>query len=123
MFAEFLLKVLQNKRIFLLYGELGTGKTTFIKKLFYNNDITSPTFNSYNIYKAILPNYLQFNGEIFHFDFYIKKPEQIVLLHSLNGPQLVFIEWPDEQQIFKYFESEIVKLQFSKSFDVKLFTT
>ncbi len=84
-------------RVFAFYGNMGAGKTTFIKALCtvlnVEDDVTSPSFAILNEY------YTTDNKHICHFDFYrIKKPEEI--LHTgfeeyLDTADLIFIEWPD----------------------------
>lgn len=84
-----------NARIFLFYGDMGTGKTTLIKALCGVLDsadvITSPTFSIVNEYAG--PN------KIYHFDFYRLKNQGEALdigceeyFYSGNH---CFIEWPE----------------------------
>ncbi|XDD54252.1 tRNA (adenosine(37)-N6)-threonylcarbamoyltransferase complex ATPase subunit type 1 TsaE [Leptospira sp. WS4.C2] len=61
--------------ILLLTGEMGAGKTTFIREWFSRfgteSSINSPTFSLYNIYDS--PNF-----HLYHFDLYrIKFPEEL----------------------------------------------
>ena len=83
-------------RVFAFYGEMGAGKTTFIKaiceELGVEHVITSPTF-------AIVNEYTSSDGPIFHFDFYrIKKLEEVYDMgfedYFYSGA-LCFIEWPE----------------------------
>ena len=84
-------------RVFAFYGEMGAGKTTFIKaiceELGVEDVITSPTF-------AIVNEYSLADGDcIYHFDFYrIKKLEEVYDMgfedYSYSGA-LCFIEWPE----------------------------
>ena len=84
-------------RVFAFYGEMGAGKTTFIKaiceELGVENVITSPTFAIVNEYG--LPD----GNCIYHFDFYrIKKLEEVYDMgfedYFYSGA-LCFIEWPE----------------------------
>ena len=71
---EFIAAMGDNK-VFLFYGSMGAGKTTFIRaiceELGVKESINSPTF-------AIINEYKSGNGDpIFHFDFYrINKEEE-----------------------------------------------
>ena len=84
--------------VFAFYGNMGAGKTTFIKavceELGVEDVITSPTFAIVNEYRA------EETGElIYHFDFYrIKKLEEVYDMgyedYFYSGA-LCFIEWPE----------------------------
>lgn len=86
-----------NRKIFAFYGEMGAGKTTFIKALCKTlgvaETITSPTF-------AIINEYNKEDGDpIYHFDFYrIKNIEEAYDFgyedYFYSG-HLCFIEWPE----------------------------
>ena len=84
-------------RIFAFYGEMGAGKTTFIKALCEEmkvlDYVTSPTFALINEYKT------ENNQTIFHFDFYrIKDPSEAFDFgyedYFYSG-DYCFIEWPE----------------------------
>ena len=92
---EFIIHI-GNHRVFAFYGEMGAGKTTFIKaiceELGVEDVITSPTF-------AIVNEYISNDGPIYHFDFYrIKKLEEVYDMgfedYFYSGA-LCFIEWPE----------------------------
>jgi tRNA threonylcarbamoyladenosine biosynthesis protein TsaE len=96
--AELFCKSIGNDRIFLFYGNMGAGKTTFIKEICRNlgvvQDVTSPSFsivNEYNCKKYPV---------IFHFDFYrIEMTSEIYDIgfeEYLIQNALVFIEWPEK---------------------------
>ena len=83
-----------------LFGEIGTGKTTFVKN-FINNlqkknqenitEVPSPTFNILNEYKIK-------NLDIYHYDLYrVKDEEELQNLGQINenSNALVFVEWPE----------------------------
>jgi tRNA threonylcarbamoyladenosine biosynthesis protein TsaE len=91
--AERVLELLEAKTI-LLNGEMGAGKTTFIKallKVMKSNDIaTSPTFSIVNEY--IIPE-----GKVFHFDFYriesLDEAYNFGIEDYFNSNHWLFIEW------------------------------
>ena len=85
-----------KKTIILLKGQLGGGKTTFVKKLLFHkyrfNDVNSPTFgiiNTYNIKENL----------IFHYDLYrinnMSELDEIGLYDNLETEAVHFIEWPE----------------------------
>lgn len=86
-----------EKRIFALRGEMGAGKTTFIKAvceaLGVTDVINSPTFAIVNEYKA------ESGRPIFHFDFYrIRNIEEVFDLgyeEYIDSDAICFIEWPE----------------------------
>ena len=87
--------------IYLFQGELGAGKTTFIRLLINNlfvlnnlpkpSSITSPTF-------PILITYELNFSQIYHYDLYrvksLKELEELDFFENLNN-NITFIEWPE----------------------------
>ena len=94
--------------VFAFYGKMGAGKTTFIKAICEELDvtdvITSPTFAIVNEYslpptEKSLPNGGRLEGALYHFDFYrIKRIEEVYDMgyedYFYSGA-LCFIEWPE----------------------------
>lgn len=92
-----LLSAFPDSRVFCFYGEMGAGKTTFIKEicrgLGVSDTTSSPTF-------AIVNEYLTDKGDsIYHFDFYrIEKLEdayEIGVEDYLYSGNYCFIEWAE----------------------------
>lgn len=98
---EFVNKI-DNRRIFAFYGNMGAGKTTFIKavceELGISDVITSPTFAIVNEYE--MPSSpLHLPSSVYHFDFYrIRRLEEVYDMgyedYFYSGA-LCFIEWPE----------------------------
>ena len=95
--AKMFIESMGNRTVFAFYGEMGAGKTTFIKTICkamgVTETITSPTFSLVNEYKS------DKGTAIFHFDFYrIKNIEEAYdfgyedYFYSGN---VCFIEWPE----------------------------
>ena len=88
-----------NKRIWLFYGEIGTGKTTFIKALcdiLQVEDATqSPSFSLVNLYFGTLDN---IPIDIYHIDLYriedLDEAIGIGIDDYLQEKGYSFIEWP-----------------------------
>jgi len=84
-------------RIFAFYGEMGAGKTTFIKALceemHVQDYVTSPTFALINEYKT------DDERAIFHFDFYriknISEAYDFGYEDYFYSGDYCFIEWPE----------------------------
>lgn len=109
--ARQLISEFSADRVFCFYGEMGAGKTTFIKKiceLLGATDVTSsPTF-------AIVNEYVRINGEtIYHFDFYrIEKLDdayQIGVEDYLYSGNYCFLEWPEN--VAPLIEDDFVKVK------------
>ncbi|MGL5729700.1 MAG: tRNA (adenosine(37)-N6)-threonylcarbamoyltransferase complex ATPase subunit type 1 TsaE [Bacteroidales bacterium] len=88
-----------DSTVFAFHGEMGAGKTTFIKALCevlgVEDVINSPTFAIINEYRSDLTGEL-----IYHFDFYrINKIEEAYDFgyedYFFSG-SLCFIEWPEK---------------------------
>ncbi len=97
-----LIQKLQGGDIILLYGELGTGKTTLTQgissSLKIKEKITSPTFTIMHIYSADGTNNIK---TLVHVDTYRIEDEsqlkEIGLEDYLGDPDtLCVIEWPDK---------------------------
>ena len=106
---------LKGGEILFLYGEMGVGKTTFVKHLinqFQKNEkltlteVTSPTFNLLNEYK--LNNFI-----IKHYDlFRLKNDSEIKNLDIFENSKssVTLIEWP--QLINKNYSIKAIELSF-----------
>ncbi|HVS90421.1 MAG TPA: tRNA (adenosine(37)-N6)-threonylcarbamoyltransferase complex ATPase subunit type 1 TsaE [Mucilaginibacter sp.] len=86
-----------DEKVFLFYGDMGAGKTTFIqsvcKYLGATGTATSPTFSIVNEYERP-------PGRIFHFDFYRLKNQTEALdlgyEEYFYSGHYCFIEWPEK---------------------------
>ena len=117
--AAQLLKELKPGSIIFLYGEMGVGKTTFVRYLInkiQKNDnlaiteITSPTFNLLNEYQLK-------KIKINHYDlFRIKSHEELkdLGLFEYSNSASTFIEWPE---IIEKKPKNLIELNFSYNED------
>ena len=88
-------KNINSGDIILLYGELGSGKTTFIKGILkglkFSGEVTSPTFSLINEYDAI--------EKVIHIDCYreenIDRWINLGIEDYFNESNIVIIEWPE----------------------------
>jgi tRNA threonylcarbamoyladenosine biosynthesis protein TsaE len=105
---------LKEGDIFFLFGEVGVGKTTFVKYLIHHlqtrykkklTEVTSPTFNIMNEYE--IESLL-----IKHYDLYrLKSSSELKDLNVIdkNDKAILFIEWP---QIIKKKPTSVIELYF-----------
>ena len=112
--ANKFLKKISPGNIVFLYGEIGVGKTTFIRYLINGfqkankqkiTEITSPTFNLLNEYQI---NHIK----IKHYDlFRLKSEEEIRNLDLFDDSSniIILIEWP---QIIKKKPKNLIELFF-----------
>ena len=111
-----------------LYGELGSGKTTFVRSLIHQlqeknkikkTEVTSPTYNLLNEYEIQ-------NLKIMHYDLYrLKNDKEINQLGIFQEDEKVIsiIEWPekiakrikDRLEITFYYQDEVE----SRKIDIK----
>jgi tRNA threonylcarbamoyladenosine biosynthesis protein TsaE len=92
-----LLKDAAGFRIFAIFGDMGAGKTTFIKSICHHlgaaDSVTSPTFTIVNEY--MVPG----EESLYHFDFY--RINKITELYDFGFEEYIdsgrycFIEWPE----------------------------
>jgi len=111
--VKFLNKIKTGDIIF-LYGEIGVGKTTFVRYLVNEfqkknkseiSEVTSPTFNLLSEYQI---NQIKIN----HFDlFRLKSPEEIKNLDLFGDSKnsITLIEWP---QMIKEKPKNLIELFF-----------
>ena len=90
-------KKIREGTILCLEGDLGAGKTLFVRHLAQTlgveGEVTSPTFNLMNVYEGIC--------DILHFDLYRLETEEqledIGFFEYTDDPEaIVVIEWPDK---------------------------
>lgn len=89
-------RVLPDKCLVFLKGELGAGKTTLTRGVLrasgHKSAVKSPTY-------TLVEEYDTGRGKFFHFDLYrVKDPEElewIGIRDYLEQQSLCFIEWPD----------------------------
>lgn len=94
--AEQLLNFAGDKKVFIFEGDMGAGKTTFIKTfckvLGVEETVSSPTYSIVNEYESP-------NGAVFHFDFYrikdIQEAYDLGYEEYFYGGGICLIEWPE----------------------------
>ncbi|MBR0332524.1 MAG: tRNA (adenosine(37)-N6)-threonylcarbamoyltransferase complex ATPase subunit type 1 TsaE [Alistipes sp.] len=94
--AEEILSSIGERRVVLLRGGMGAGKTTLVSriasKLGAEDTVTSPTF-------ALVNQYEGREGTIYHFDFYrINRVDEVFDLgyeEYFYSGELCFVEWPE----------------------------
>lgn len=94
--AKNLAKNLEKNSVVALIGDLGTGKTSFVKtfakEFGVKENLKSPTFNYYLEYRSG-------RAPLYHFDVYrLSNPEEIYEIgyeDCLNSDGVVLIEWAD----------------------------
>ena len=108
------LKKLKIGNVIFLYGEMGVGKTTFVRYLINGfqkanklelTEVTSPTFNLLNEYQI---NKIKIN----HYDlFRLKSPEEIKNLDLFEDTlnTITLVEWP---QIINEKPKNLIELNF-----------
>ncbi len=110
--SEFIIEN-SNFKLILFEGEIGSGKTTLIKKICQNmrvkDTISSPTFPVLNIYDSAF-------GKIFHADLYrvedIKDLNELGFFDILSLDNWIFVEWPNKFK--KIFEENFTIIKIDK---------
>ena len=110
--AEKLIANFPTSRIFLFFGEMGAGKTTFIQSLCsglgVQDKVSSPTYSIVNEYQSD-------GGKVYHFDFYRLKEESEAFDMGYEeyfySGNYCLIEWPEK--IENLWPSEYVKVTIS----------
>jgi tRNA threonylcarbamoyladenosine biosynthesis protein TsaE len=112
-------------KIFLLSGDLGAGKTTFLKMLLHRfgvmDPVTSPTFSIVNEYMT------NDNQLVYHMDLYRLRDSveliEIGIPDMLDGQALCFIEWPEFVQNFLSTDVVHIYIEHNSLMDRKLKVT
>jgi len=90
--------VTQQKHIYLLHGNLGAGKTTWVKYMVSHlggdaYQVDSPTFSLVNTYEVS-------GSQIHHFDLYrlesLEEIEDIGFMEYIDSGNLCIVEWPEK---------------------------
>ena len=95
--AETIIEELGDRRVVLLRGSMGAGKTTLVSRiakcLGAEDTVTSPTFALVNQYEGV-------QMRIYHFDFYrIDRIEEVFDLgyeEYFYSDDLCLVEWPEK---------------------------
>ena len=95
--ATALLAFSGSEKLFIFEGEMGAGKTTFIKEvcqaLGIDDLVSSPTF-------SIVNEYLSPSGSVYHFDFYriknLQEAYDIGYEDYFYSGDVCLIEWPEK---------------------------
>lgn len=99
-FIDFISNSPLQSNIIAFFGQMGAGKTTFIKalckELGATDDVNSPTFTIVNEYKSAK------GFPIYHFDFYrinkVSEAYDIGIDEYFSGEGISLIEWPEKIQ-------------------------
>ena len=112
--AKKIISEIRPGNVLFLYGEMGVGKTTFVKYLINGfqfkfkeklTEVTSPTFNIMNEYDVS-------DLKIKHYDLYrLKFVEELndLNLFEKNDKSILLIEWPE---ILKKKPNSLIELSF-----------
>ncbi|NOX14889.1 MAG: tRNA (adenosine(37)-N6)-threonylcarbamoyltransferase complex ATPase subunit type 1 TsaE [Epsilonproteobacteria bacterium] len=117
-FIEEIIKFSHTCRIFLLKGDLASGKTTFVqrfsKQIGLNENVTSPTFSKQQVY----------GDKLYHYDIYQDGVGGFIkqgLIEELDKDGYHMIEWADEKlaqildnYFYDYMTIEILKIDEKK---------
>lgn len=125
-FAQELLNKNYDSRrpvVFLLYGEMGAGKTIFVKGMGESlgiADITSPTFVIYYEYpiSTSVDSQLKDHGMFYHFDLYRVGEESefdnLGIEGMLKNNSILAIEWSEKSEylmkLFEQYHAQIVSV-------------
>jgi len=110
--AKQILEVIGERRIVLFKGEMGAGKTTLIKaicrQLNVTDNVSSPTFSIVNEYHSA-------NEVIYHFDFYrinnLREVYDMGYEEYFFSGHRCFVEWPEKIEGIINFDYILVQVE------------
>lgn len=110
--AAQLLAFAGEEKIFIFDGDMGAGKTTFIKTfcqvLGVADVVSSPTYSIVNEYESV-------KGSVYHFDFYrikdIQEAYDLGYEEYFYGGGICLIEWPE--RVAELLPDHLVKVEIS----------
>lgn len=119
-----ILKECEPHRVFAFDGQMGAGKTTFIKSLCESmgtmDVVNSPTFAIVNVYDVEQP----YKGEVYHFDCYrikdIREAMDFGAEEYLYSGNYCFIEWPEMIEALLPEDTVYIKITPTENGDRKL---
>jgi tRNA threonylcarbamoyladenosine biosynthesis protein TsaE len=109
---------LQSGEIISLSGQLGAGKTVFMRGIteFFNcaEQLSSPTFSLFNIYQGLLEGK---EVVLHHFDLYriesLRELEAIGFDEYLSNGDFSFVEWAERFPEYASFYTMMVSLEYA----------
>ncbi|MEM7106217.1 MAG: tRNA (adenosine(37)-N6)-threonylcarbamoyltransferase complex ATPase subunit type 1 TsaE [Bacteroidota bacterium] len=119
--AKDLLEFCKSEKKFAFYGEIGAGKTTFIKhicnELGVSDTVSSPTY-------ALVNEYQSPDGHVYHIDLYrindIQEAIDFDLAGYLDDEQYCFVEWPNIAEQLLPDEMVIIHLEITGQHERKI---
>ena len=110
--AKEVIDIIGEAAVVLFYGEMGAGKTTFIrslcKELGVDEPISSPTFSLVNEYQT------REGKTIYHFDLYrVETPEEALDMgvdEYFYSKNYCFVEWPEKINDYLPEDAMIIKI-------------
>jgi tRNA threonylcarbamoyladenosine biosynthesis protein TsaE len=110
--AKQILEVIGERKIVLFKGEMGAGKTTLIKalcrQLNVTDNVSSPTFSIVNEYHSVIE-------VIYHFDFYrinnLREVYDMGYEEYFFSGHRCFVEWPEKIEGIINFDYILVQVE------------
>ena len=110
--AKQILEVIGERKIVLFKGEMGAGKTTLIKalcrQLNVTDNVNSPTFSIVNEYHSVIE-------VIYHFDFYrinnLREVYDMGYEEYFFSGHRCFVEWPEKIEGIINFDYILVQVE------------
>lgn len=120
-----------DSRWFAFIGDMGAGKTTFIRalcqQLGVEETVTSPSFAIVNEYKIGNSKATCPACRVFHFDFYrLRSPEDVLALgidEYFRDDAYCFMEWPQLAEAFLPDETVVVNISQDELTGTRTITT